>query len=726
MAAAAAADPRGRAGQGRGDLSSTSAEAVDRSRRSSRPRRWRSCRPRARASSPGSSATCGSSRRPIPRTNPAAAIAAILKGGYPDTVRLKYERPDNRIADIEQFALLAARYDSLDRLIADLILAGDVYGMDSVEPTSRSEVLVLSTIHQAKGLEWSHVFVPRLIEEGFPHRRALDEPGGEEEERRIFYVAISRAMNELTLDLSAVHPPRTQARPSSPRPAGSSRRSTSRSSSAVRSSRTPRPGPWIPGRAMRDVPRIEPTPAIDSGRGRSSGGLVHDGSSRMGTRAGSRRRAATLTARAADVPVPRPRLFRIQVVDEQTGRGVPLVELRTVNQVRYVTDSNGIAAFDEPGLFDTKVFFTVTSHGYEAAKDNFGLPRRRAPGHRGRLGADQGPAPEHRRAALPRHGRGIYRDSILTGDRVPIREPLLNGRVMGQDSVVERRLPGEDLLVLGRYQPPGLPLGNFHVPGATSELPGQGGLDPRGRRPELLPRRQGLRAADCALARRRADLDLGPGRPARPRGLGPDVRQLCQGPQHAAGLPARARRVPPGDASVREGRRVPDAARYPGDYPSGHAFLYRDRGVDYVYYATPYPLVRVPADPERLRDPLAFESFTCLKAGTKRSQQQLDRGADGALHYGWKRHTQVLPQDQQDRLIAAGRLEPTEALLDLRDVETGKIVLAHGGSVYWNALPRPLGDDRRSSRPAARLTSARSGTPRPTRRRARGSTPAKS
>ncbi|MFI5458860.1 MAG: ATP-dependent helicase [Isosphaerales bacterium] len=134
-----------------------------------------------------------------PERNPAAAVSAILKGGYPDTVRLKYERPDNRIADIEQFALLAAKYDSLERLIADLLLAGDVYGMDSVASDEAGDVLVLSTVHQAKGLEWSHVFVPRLVEDGFPHRRALDEPGGEDEERRIFYVAVTRAMNELTL-----------------------------------------------------------------------------------------------------------------------------------------------------------------------------------------------------------------------------------------------------------------------------------------------------------------------------------------------------------------------------------------------------------------------------------------------------------------------------------------------------------------------------------------------
>ncbi len=100
-----------------------------------------------------------------PERNPSAAVGAILKGGYPDTVRLMYERAENRIADIEQFALLAAKYDSLERLLADLFLAGDIYGMDSVADDEPGEVVVLSTVHQAKGLEWSSVFVPRLIAE---------------------------------------------------------------------------------------------------------------------------------------------------------------------------------------------------------------------------------------------------------------------------------------------------------------------------------------------------------------------------------------------------------------------------------------------------------------------------------------------------------------------------------------------------------------------------------
>ena len=64
--------------------------------------------------------------------------------------------------------------------------------------------------------------------------------------------------------------------------------------------------------------------------------------------------------------------FAIQVVDEETGRGVPLVELTTVNNVRLVTDSQGVAAFQEPGLMGRLVFFHVKSHGYEFPKDGFG------------------------------------------------------------------------------------------------------------------------------------------------------------------------------------------------------------------------------------------------------------------------------------------------------------------------------------------------------------------
>ena len=63
----------------------------------------------------------------------------------------------------------------------------------------RGERIVLSTIHQAKGLEWDSVFVIHLADMAFPNRRAMSEVGGLEEERRLFYVAVTRARRRLFL-----------------------------------------------------------------------------------------------------------------------------------------------------------------------------------------------------------------------------------------------------------------------------------------------------------------------------------------------------------------------------------------------------------------------------------------------------------------------------------------------------------------------------------------------
>ena len=81
--------------------------------------------------------------------------------------------------------------------------------------------------------------------------------------------------------------------------------------------------------------------------------------------------AALSSVASAAAPAPA-KHFTIRVVDEATGRGVPLVELRTVHSVRHFTDSNGVAAFHEPGLMGRRVFFHVNSHGYQFPKDGFG------------------------------------------------------------------------------------------------------------------------------------------------------------------------------------------------------------------------------------------------------------------------------------------------------------------------------------------------------------------
>src|SRR4030042_5139375 len=126
---------------------------------------------------------------------------------------------------------------------------------------------------------------------------------------------------------------------------------------------------------------------------------------------------------------------KIQVVDRQTGRGVPLVELRSTNNTRYFTDSNGIVAYYEPGLMDREVFFFVESHGYEFPKDGFGMNGTRpktTPGGSAVIKIDRQNIAERLYRVT---GQGIYRDSILTGSPVPLKNPVLNGQVMGQDSV---------------------------------------------------------------------------------------------------------------------------------------------------------------------------------------------------------------------------------------------------------------------------------------------------
>ena len=72
--------------------------------------------------------------------------------------------------------------------------------------------MVLSSVHQAKGLEWRAVFVVWLADGRFPSAQALRDPDGEEEERRLFYVACTRARDELTLCHPLVAAPRDRER----------------------------------------------------------------------------------------------------------------------------------------------------------------------------------------------------------------------------------------------------------------------------------------------------------------------------------------------------------------------------------------------------------------------------------------------------------------------------------------------------------------------------------
>ncbi|RJQ54837.1 MAG: ATP-dependent helicase [Nitrospiraceae bacterium] len=132
-------------------------------------------------------------------SRPPEAIREILERGYIAYLQSSYENYEDRLEDIEQLSNYSEHFKSTKDFLSDLALLTNVQAEDVVEPGEESESIVLSTIHRAKGLEWSRVFIIGLTDGNFPSAKSMGSLEGEEEERRVFYVAVTRAKDELYL-----------------------------------------------------------------------------------------------------------------------------------------------------------------------------------------------------------------------------------------------------------------------------------------------------------------------------------------------------------------------------------------------------------------------------------------------------------------------------------------------------------------------------------------------
>jgi len=369
-------------------------------------------------------------------------------------------------------------------------------------------------------------------------------------------------------------------------------------------------------------------------------------------------------------------LFMFQVVDSQTGRGVPLVEVKPLSGPTLITDSNGILAIDDPSLLGRTLQFDLTSYGYE----NHSRTITTTPG-----GSDQ--------AAINRTnfaerlyritGAGIYEDSVQVGASVPIQKPLLNANVTGQDSVQTAVYKNKIYWFWGdtNFQGGGF---NFRTSGATSLLPGQGGLDPS---------------------------------------LGVNLNYFTNSSGNAKGM------VPmndPGLVWVDGVFTVPDNngqqwllthfSRVEGDFtvlehglalyndtsqifqrfrsyaldapitPRGHAFRHTASGDEYIYFAQDYPNVRVKADWDHVTDLATWEAFSPLQENSRYSAQNppLDLDDQGNIIFGWKKNTDPFTTDMLNALVSGGRLDRDESPFRLEDQVTGRDVRLHRASVHWN------------------------------------------
>jgi hypothetical protein len=147
---------------------------------------------------------------------------------------------------------------------------------------------------------------------------------------------------------------------------------------------------------------------------------------------------------------------------------MPLVELKLPNDVKYWTDSAGVAAIHEPSLNGDDVFISIRSHGYEYPHETLfgrGAIVRVEPGRTREL--------RLRRTMIAERlyrltGEGIYRDSVMAGLPVAAKEPLLNAKVLGQDTVSAAIYRGNIFWIWGDTIGPAY--WNFSVTAATSNL----------------------------------------------------------------------------------------------------------------------------------------------------------------------------------------------------------------------------------------------------------------
>jgi DNA helicase-2/ATP-dependent DNA helicase PcrA len=132
--------------------------------------------------------------RKLPQ-KPGALLEPLIKEWYLPQLPSLYEESEARVEDLQQLLEMASRYELLEEFVSDVTLQEGFKG----EVNNGHNRIVLSTIHQAKGLEWDFIFILSICDGQFPHSKVGEDSTEMEEERRLFYVAVTRARQQVYL-----------------------------------------------------------------------------------------------------------------------------------------------------------------------------------------------------------------------------------------------------------------------------------------------------------------------------------------------------------------------------------------------------------------------------------------------------------------------------------------------------------------------------------------------
>lgn len=406
----------------------------------------------------------------------------------------------------------------------------------------------------------------------------------------------------------------------------------------------------------------------------------------------------------------------IEVVDDETKRGIPLVSLTTVDDVTYVTDSSGRVALNEPELWGQTVFFKVTSPGYQGPKDGFGIE-----GVRLQLNPGQTHVVSMKRLHPAERlyritGRDLYLDSVRLGHKPAVARPSMAGGVLGQDSVQPVIYNNQIHWFWGDTNRLQYPLGLFRTAGAVSKLPHAVGLSPDEgvdfeyftgkdefaramvdvKEPEGVVWIHGLCLAQSGHANG-ATKDEMLAQYSRRRGLAEPLEQGLLKWNDSRQIFEVAATV-----DLRETWRIvsdhPIVCRSTGEAVPVFAPTKTEPSVsasaeNWLMFGNPFPMTRVRQSTSAVLTRGEYESFTCREDITDEfpTEEQLAnskpvRDDRGQLMWRWAKQPPVTQKDEH-RWLKSGMIKLDEARLLPRDAEQpDRVVVVHSGTVQWNSF----------------------------------------
>lgn len=377
----------------------------------------------------------------------------------------------------------------------------------------------------------------------------------------------------------------------------------------------------------------------------------------------------------------------IRVVDAATGRGVPQVELETVNNVRFITDNAGLVAINEPGWLGQETFFFVRTHGYAADKDGFGYAGARVTLQAGEIAEIKLTRVNLAERLCRLTGEGLWRDSILLGEGESL-PAAPRGAVAGQDSVQTAMYHDRVYWFWGDTARMKYPLGLFRTAGATSPVPDANdpASDPAGGIPfEYFVGEDGFARVMMPLSERREGVVWI---------FGVCTVKDVAGREHLLGHYSRRKslseEIEQGIAEFNDERQIFEPVRVlPAEETwrrlAGNPITYSEGGREWLLCGSPVLNVRVPATYEAVLDPTQYQALTCAQATEAGKPPAPQFTPDGPPDWRWQ--TDLPPTDAATELrwLKNGRLQPDQARFLLTSAnDASERVLVHSGSVRWN------------------------------------------